>query len=547
MTPSRKGTRSVDFIVRKIINGIPHYVYPDGTRLPVMAGGQDPWEHLLGGTTSEPPKLPTGEINVNDLVGRQFYEPNANAIGVFRTRIDRKTGRRVYWLSDPQTGRAIQVPSAGTLIDLVTRQAYNLLSRGVATSGGEVSQADLARFLGIETAGGGAAPAFSGTQAGIELDARLQAEENRRQEAFRAEQDRLEREARIEQQRLEREAQAKMSRLSRLTELITQFSERFGKDPFREGAALGGQVTRGVTPAEASLARMGGAIQTLQNPALGSQQALEQTETALLPQPLGFARGTALEGEIIPPGQAVRVGEAGEEIVENLPGDRLRVIPLAASAQFGLPTTLPNFATDPRFATREAALQALEPAFASLGLPPSTFARAPITGGVAADLGFLSQLGVSPQLVRDPTTGSTFFRDPATGSYRGMTSPDVFNQSGFRWQDVVDLSPADIASLRLGPLLTAPIPPGSVTPRPQAAFGALPGVLSVPVPGGSEAFIPAPFRIAAELQRLARVNPVAFENLLSAWQLGSFSPQSVQAQVVGATPTGPSRGLLGIR
>ncbi len=152
--------------------GIPCWV-KDGVALPVMMGAQisDELRALLSGEEEE-------ELDgLAALVGRTLLDLNTNFFGVVRTRTDRRTGRVVYWLSDPNTGRAQDLRDGATLVDPNTRAVINVStsSTGSAadstvTPGGKLSEADLRRLFGEEDDGtGGSAPSFASTREAAEL------------------------------------------------------------------------------------------------------------------------------------------------------------------------------------------------------------------------------------------------------------------------------------------------------------------------------------------------------------------------------------------
>ncbi|KKL07542.1 hypothetical protein LCGC14_2584970, partial [marine sediment metagenome] len=182
------------------------------------------------------------------LVGRTFIDLSTQFFGVVKTRTDRRTGRTVYWLSDPTTGRAQDLRTGAQLVDPNTYAVVNVTPAGEVSSGGKLSDADIRRIFGIEDdGGGGSAPSFASTQA-----AQTQAEEFARSEREAGQ------EFSAEENRLAEEGTNRRDRLGALTRLIEGFLGQQSQardtlanlqpDDFRFAAVAGGIAPFGTTP-----------------------------------------------------------------------------------------------------------------------------------------------------------------------------------------------------------------------------------------------------------------------------------------------------------
>lgn len=135
-----------------LVDGVPSWQDGDLT-LPIMAGGQeDPFDEIFGA------EVETGtEDDLASLVGRTLLDLNTRFVGVVKTRVARRTGRTVYWLSSAE-GRAQDLRTGATLVDPNTRQIISVTPTGTVTPGGKLSEADIDRIFGTsstDTGGGG--------------------------------------------------------------------------------------------------------------------------------------------------------------------------------------------------------------------------------------------------------------------------------------------------------------------------------------------------------------------------------------------------------
>lgn len=213
--------------------------------------------------------------------------------------------------------------------------------------------------LGISTGGAGRAPpSFASTQAAqtqaetfareqAAQAARVAADTARAREAFEEEQAEIDRELRLRESRLSTARDLVGLRSAEAREARTQGTSLAGSDPFRFLAvARGLQPPTGQTPTAGFKENLLGAAQ-FQSPDLTGldsnalQSVIGKLSQSNAPQgsaTLGFAHG----GTVSPAGvsgpdgsQAIRVGEAGPEIMILRPDGSVEVVPMAGSAQEG--------------------------------------------------------------------------------------------------------------------------------------------------------------------------------------------------------------------
>lgn len=328
------------------------------------------WKGLLTGGTEPtgPEPIPAGTLE--NFEGRTFIDPTTGSSGILRTRIDRGTGRRVYWFVAPNdpTGRALDLGASPTLLDPTTRELFTFAPTGNVLSAGKASESDLDRFFPTERGVGalgttGSAPAWTSTREAAELQNQWNVAESKRQEAlaagntaeqnrWQAEQDRLDRlwqegqtrfaqefqtaereagqEFSAEQNVLAQEAALKRERLGVLSNLVQSFVgaqsqaretlANLQPKPFQFAATSGGVAPFGVTPQqgfETQLQQFAGqAVPTVDPNA--SPEALQGVINQLTgvqgpqaPQGFGMAGGGTVPFGPTP--QVRRVGEAGPE------------------------------------------------------------------------------------------------------------------------------------------------------------------------------------------------------------------------------------------
>ncbi len=554
-----------------IKNGIPHWV-EGGLALPIMMGAQEispELRALLAGTGEEE------EAGLAALVGQSLLDLNTNFFGIVRTRTDRRTGQVVYWLSDPNTGRAQDLRTGATLVDPNTRVVTNISASttgsaadSTVTSGGKLSEADLRRLFGEEDDGGGgrAPPAFSSTQA-----AQAQAE------AFRREQDKLLADAKVasdladrefaeEQNRLAEEAALKRGRLSTLTDLIQSFvaSQAQARDtlanlqpaPFRFAAVSGGIAPFGVTPqqgfteqlqqfasAPAPTADPNASLPSIES----AIQGLTGANVPLSPQTFGMAGG----GTVPTPFNVMSarlVGEQGPEVMVTGP-QGVTILPLGKGAQDG-----GFFPFEPIKFDRETLLPALGTSgiFGSLGfsgipnttrLPSGSLSFSNLGGFSGRGGDFLQRLGVRPSLIGQAGgSGGIFFRT-ADDVLQRIESPQAFTDFGFQSADVTALSPQTIQQMGLTFGNTFQGQPPVPTER-ASAFTPFTVPIVEPTTG---TVLPAPFQIASQLNKLRLTDPFIFNLLLSAYESAGVPGVDVLATVQASLPFGQERTLTGLR
>ena len=559
---------------RVVVGGIPHWE-DAGVRLPIIAGG----DHIPGhvGTSGG-----ADELTLGNFEGTRVTDANDPTF----TGILRRTSGGGWVIDAGGVPRRKLRLSRG--MGLVTA-AGRFLSLGPAFAIAEdrlLSQSQLEAFFnpgGSGTSG----PSFASTQA-----AQTQAEAFAREESARnraaAEKLQRQREQNAIRQALigevsslaqaaasiRRQSEADLMGLEQTA--LTIINERIGQDPVRGGILSSGLVQRGTTPNEAFIGRAEnvaeqsrgrlGALEPIPTPRLGEGIAgLEQQRDALMallnpegtgeleaslrPPAIGLAHGgtfgeggtgdaLTVDGRTVARsggvGYGVLVGEGkidGDEEVLHFDesGQLQEIIPLAGGAAHGA-----DFDFD-----ASTLKQALSPAFESLG-----FSSVPtdqpgiginITGdGRALTLEDFRTFGVNPRLVRDPSTGGTFFVNPE-GTLQQIGSPREFSEFGFAWGDVVNLARSELE--KLGPrgntLTQAPplIEPGVSERRfPQST---VPRTLEFP--HGETILLPE-MRKLASLWRF--ISTDTRKVISSALSFGGMSPAEQQRERLAFTPRG---------
>ena len=557
-----------------------------GLTLPVMAGGQeDPFDAIFG--TGEEGEIDTADLA--GLVGRTLLDLNTNFFGIVRTRTDRRTGRTVYWLSDPNSGRAQDLRTGATLVDPNTRIVTNVSASttgsaadSIVSSGGKLSEADVRRLFGEEDGGGTTAgrtifpSEIEANQAAAEL-ARARAgavetpEERAARLQFDIDQAAADREARAEQNRLAEEAALKRQRLGTLSDLIQSFVgaqsqaretlANLQPDPFRFAAVAGGIAPFGTTPQQGfqtQLQQFAGAAVPQFDPS-GSAASLDpiiaQLTGAQAPQAPQIFGGLAGGGTVPAPfntASARLVGEAGPEVMVTSP-QGVTILPLGKGAQEG-----GFFPFQPIEFDRESLLPALSPLFGGLTkFDPVTGTTQPFTqfptlgggtggfpSGTAAFAPTFEALGTRPRLLRNPA-GTVFFRDDS-GQLRGIPDMETFNRLGFNFSDVVNVPEQALSGFgSIGAPLTADFnrQPQMGTPSAFTKFSA---PIIEPTTG---TVLPAPFLVARQLNKLRLTDPFKFNLLLSAYKnsTAQIPPEAVLASIQSSLPFGAERSAVGLR
>lgn len=235
-------------------------------------------------------------------------------------------------------------------------------------------------------------------------------------------------------------------------------AELFGKNPFRGAIRQAGGVPRFTDPFQAFMAENQSVIDR-QAPTINPNETSTQIQADIN----RFDLGTPSSGNIIGlahggevgVGETVRVGELGTELVQNMGGGRVKVIPeneLGGSRVVG---SAPHggefeFDADAEFNfDRESIEQVLGPVFAHLG-----FSEAPTSKRTSLEN--VRRLGIQPRLVRRPD-GAIFFIDQ-DGFRHHIRNLQEFREFGFSMGDVVNVNEGDIGGAfpAGGPLTSAP-------------------------------------------------------------------------------------------
>ena len=232
------------------------------------------------------------------------------------------------------------------------------------------------------------------------------------------------------------------------------------------------------------------------------------------------APGAPLGGAAPPPQfgttkTAVLIGEGnlqvepGTEVaITDTATGTTEIIPLTGQAATGASIFSPGYGG---FAQRPpgtlfdpmSGVASISPLYAGMGL--SQFPTRTGTPGASASYpsaSTLGRLGYAPSLIHNQ--GTVYYRDPTTSQYRGITSPDVFNKSGFDWSNIVNM---DTSGLPMGPVLSSPELPAPGTGS-QSFSQKLGQPLVEPMTG---AILPAPQANAFKLAQLAARSPGLFE------------------------------------
>lgn len=347
--------------------------------------------------------------------------------------------------------------------------------------------------------GGGSAPAFSGTEAGVRLAAKLREDADVAQRAFLAEQEDLDRELQLRESRLATARDLVNIRSTEAREARAQGTQLAGEDPFRFLAvARGLQPPTGTTPAAGFKQNLLGAAQ-FQAPELAGldSNALESVigklSQSAAPQgsaTLGFAHGGIVSptGGATPTGgsQAITVGEAGPEIAILRPDGSVEFVPMAGSAQEGGVFDLGGLA--PLF----------ERLRESIGVPgAASFAPS----GVDAVNQFRGQFGFLPRYAQQETSAPfQAFAGPVSNIFQGLLEAN-------RFQGVSN--------------------PGPEAKRISDLIGRLPAPFKIP-PTFFQSLFPAEQNALISAYRFAGIAEADFRHLLTAPQL-SATPQRATA------------------
>jgi len=430
------------------------------------------------------------------------------------------------------------------------------------------------------------------------------------QRAWEADQARLAREAAAAEAERNRLEQLRQSRFSALQGIVDRFIAEqgqasrlvagLGPDQFKMASALQGLPVLGTTP-QAGFAQAQTEFASRPVPNVSAQAPISEIETAIaaiggikppsLPASgFGMAMGGTLPGmvpEMMPPqpmpeqppgmmpGQemmqmgppaapgapqfgttktAVLIGEGnlqvepGTEVaITDTATGTTEIIPLTGQAATGASIFSPGYGG---FATRApgsvfdpmSGVAAINPLYAGMGF--SQFPMANQNQSMAT----LSRLGAQPSLIRETGTPGVYWRNPVTNVYQGIPRSDWFEQSGFNWNDVVDVGKGEIfggRGLPMGSNVTAPpplAPPGTGSESFSQKLGQ---PLVEPMTG---AILPAPRANAFKLAQLAARDASLFELALQAYESAGLTRQAVLSSLTNVLITGRDQGTgIGLR
>ena len=531
--------------------------------LELCLGGDDAaCARLAGGDDT------SGKVDLSGLTGRTVMDAYTGYIGVMQPVYSPMTKKLLGYRLLSAPGQPAQKVDIGSLlIDPITRLSYQIGTGGAATST-KLAEGDLERLLG--GSGGGSAPAYSSTRQAAQEAMAFEREQTAASQKFQ-----------MEQSALDRTAQERINRLRDLNDLIQQAmgnqqsarEMKFGlrNDSFALAGAFGAGL-QGTTPVQAFSNQLGNYAnaplpqQTANMQLPQIEQAIKQVPGAVpmgggfgippIPQSGGMAQGGSMTPsgpDFSPPGYSVIVGEGAlngdEEVVTMLKDGSVLVTPLKGGAATG--ATLP---------TASSSFGALSPMFGPLGFTSIPTYKsygegggysinpAQTTVGQRGPIDIMNRLGYQPSLVKQAGTTAIYYRDPTTGTLRHIANPNVFNQSGFSWNDVQILQPQDFARLgAIGPQLTSA--PQQVNDR--GAYG--PANVPFLTPFGQ--VLANPFNIGAELQDAYLNDPIAWSNYVSSYanargpagEALGISPDQLLAMARAPFPTGTPRTVLGYR
>lgn len=500
-----------------------------------------------------------------DIVGRTVIDMSDGAEGVLR--VTDNFGTPVYWLDSGQQGGIGRNFTVGAqLLNPLTRELYAVGAGGRLTTT-KLTDSDLRRtgVMGDSDSGDQAAAARQAAadaeawrrqQALLEAQA-AEAEANRdfetaerlADEAFRAGENAKALENQMKQTLIGEAGALQRTQLQLKGQARDLIAELYGKDDLRAALRQGGQVARGTTPHMAFMSQLG---QTRDAPIqqVDTDMTIEELEAAIgtlqgnqalpTPNPMGIA-GRAGGGPVAK-GQAVRVGELGEEIVINEGGGRMRVIPIVANAAEG-----GEFDFD-----SQAIGQMMDRIYSHLGIPSNFTLRdtgrgmLPEVGGVSAwaagqpgALELADRLGTNPRLIRS-SSERQLGQDPNQGMFwvdqdgvAHQMTPQQAEAWGFNTEDFMFAHPSEIGSnFQIGNALQAAPP---TQERDKGRFPLQPGPLRLPEELGSFAVMTP--RTIANLYR--NFTPTQRDILLNVLEISGFgNEEDMLNEIQAFTPTG---------
>ena len=433
----------------------------------------------------------------------------------------------------------------------------------------------------LSTGTTGSAPAFSGTQTGLQFQNDLAVAEAKRQEAVAAgntaEARRWEQEVvRIqnefataerlateefaaEQNRLSEEGALQRNRLNVLSSLLSDLAgaqsqarttlANLQPDPFAFAAAKGGRLQVGTTPQQAFQQELQQTVSATP-PAIDPNASAESLQAAInqltgqqaptAPTAFGLAAGGTVKPSAQP--QSFLVGEKGPEVM-TVTAQGVQVTPLVGGMQTGGTALFEPVPFD-----RESLFPALEDAgiFGSLGINqlPVTV-RDPnqeIRGTGFPGATTFSQLGTPPRLVRDVTTSAVFLIE---NGQRRFISTAAFEAAGFNQNQIVQLPGSEI--IQLGPVAGSDVPIGFRQPTSATQPSAFTRPASPIIEPTTGVALPSITEVAEQLNQLRVTRPFMFNLILSAYRSAGVPVDALLGGVQSSLSFGLERGAVGLR
>jgi len=460
-------------------------------------------DRALGGATGteEEPISPT---TLDQLIGDWFADVDTGFVGVLSKNLNRRTGATTYNLSD-MTGNSIRMPVR--MMSTTTRMLYSTAGRQ-ASPQGKLTESDIKRIFGVDTAGGGgggggSAPAYSSTRQAAQEQMAFETAEAEKTRAYNTaiEKARLEAE-RISNLRSEMN-DLRQARISERVGARRDLTQIAGEDTFRTLGSLRARAVQGPTILDQFKTELGQAA-SFQEPMIGPNASISDLESAItklaqpiLPQggaasafrPPGLEHGGTVSKEEVQPFSmgrphpktaiefakkagmtTVMTGErtGGPELVI---GKEFTVIPLTDEEEDELMNSpIPKALTGAEVAQQQFGVTGTGPNYGLEGfqdLLTSLRKRAgvtgPFTGGGTGD--FLSRLQASALGAYQAAPGTLLkqknedwvYQVDETGRLRRFENPDVFFGSGNKdFSNVQEIWPEQLANFEMGDRLTSP-------------------------------------------------------------------------------------------
>ncbi len=173
-------------------------------------------------------------------------------------------------------------------------------------------------------------------------------------------------------------------------------------------------------------------------------------------------------------------------------------------------------------------------------LSQTPFGQGEIFGTGFSGTSTFNKLGIRPSLVRDTLTDNVFLIE--NGQHRLLT-PEAFAAAGFNRSDVVNLSHEDVLAMAPQRGLNAPGTPPQIPTGQATPFTPFTAPIIEPTTG---TVLPAPFKVADQLNKLRLTDPFTFNLLLSAYEAAGVPGVAVLGTIQQALPFGQARGTIGL-